>query len=92
MFQTRFKEHIRDIKNNGQNSKFAQHILDTRHDYRIMEETMKPLHIEKKGQMLDIYDRFYVYEIMKQKLQLNDNYTEVHNPIYNTVISTYQNT
>jgi hypothetical protein len=28
-FKTRFKEHVRDIRNNGQNSKFAQHILDT---------------------------------------------------------------
>jgi hypothetical protein len=32
MFKTRFKEHIRDIKNNGQNPKFAQHILDTKHE------------------------------------------------------------
>jgi hypothetical protein len=28
-FKTRFKEHVRVMKNNGQNSKFAQHILDT---------------------------------------------------------------
>jgi hypothetical protein len=91
IFQTRFKEHIRDIKNNGHNSKFAQHILDTIHDYGMMEETMKPLHIEKKGPMLHTYERFHIYEITKHKLQLNDNYTEVHNPIYNAVISMYQN-
>jgi hypothetical protein len=27
--RTRFKEHVRDKRNNGQNSKFAQYVLDT---------------------------------------------------------------
>jgi hypothetical protein len=40
-FKTRFKEHIRDIKNNRQNSKFAHHILDTTHEYETMEKSMK---------------------------------------------------
>jgi hypothetical protein len=53
---------------------------------------MKILHIEKKGQMLDTYERFHIYEISKQNLQLNDNYTEICNPIYNTIISIYKNT
>jgi hypothetical protein len=48
-FRTRFKEHIRDIKNNGQNSKFAQYIFDTKHENKTSEKTMKNLHIEKKG-------------------------------------------
>jgi hypothetical protein len=63
MFKTRFKEHIRDIKNNGQNSKFAQHILDTKHEYKTMKQAVKILHIEKKGQMLDTYERLHIYEI-----------------------------
>jgi hypothetical protein len=57
-----------------------------------MENTMKILHIEKKGQMLDTYERFDIYEISRQNLELNDNYTETRNPIYNTIISTYQHT
>jgi predicted GIY-YIG superfamily endonuclease len=80
-FETRFKEHIRDIRNNGQNSRFAQHILDTGHEYETIEKTMKILHIEKKGQMLDTHERFCIYEISKQNLQLNDNYAEIYNPI-----------
>jgi hypothetical protein len=28
-----------------------------------MEKTMKILHIEKKGQMLDTYEKFHIYEI-----------------------------
>jgi hypothetical protein len=84
-FKTIFKEHTRDIKNDGQNSKFTQHILDTGHEYETTEKTMKILHIEKKGQMLETYERFHIYEISKQNLQLNDNFTETYEgrSIYN---------
>jgi hypothetical protein len=41
--------------------------------------------------MLDTSERFHMYEISKQSLELNNNYMEIHNPIYNTIISTYQN-
>jgi hypothetical protein len=61
---------------NGQNSKFAQHILDTGHKYETIEKTMKILHTEKKGQMLDTYERFHIYEISKHNLQLNENFIE----------------
>jgi hypothetical protein len=47
-FEARFKEHARDIRNSGQNSKFAQHILDTGHEYETIEKTMKILRIEKR--------------------------------------------
>jgi hypothetical protein len=56
-----------------------------------MEKTMKILHIEKRGQMLDTYERFHMYEIGKQNIQLNDNFTETYNPIHDTIISGYQN-
>jgi hypothetical protein len=45
--KTRYKEHIRDIKNDGQYSKFGQHITDTGHEYDTMENTMNILRIEK---------------------------------------------
>jgi hypothetical protein len=79
--KTRFKEPIRDIKNNGQNSKFAQHVLDTAHEYETMEKAKKIVHIEKKGQVLDTYERFHMFEISKQNIHLNDNFAETYNPI-----------
>jgi hypothetical protein len=48
IFKIRFKEHIRDTKNNGQNSKFAQHIADTTHGYSTIDQTMEILHIGKQ--------------------------------------------
>jgi hypothetical protein len=32
-FKTRFREHVHVGKTNGQNSKYAQHILDTGHTF-----------------------------------------------------------
>jgi hypothetical protein len=52
---------------------------------------MKILYIEKRDQMLDTYERFHIYEISKQNMQLNDNFAESYNPIYNILITAYQN-
>jgi hypothetical protein len=41
--------------------------------------------------MLDTYERFHVYKISKQNIQLNDNLTETYNSIYNIIIIAYQN-
>jgi hypothetical protein len=60
-FRTRYNEHIREIQMNGKTSKYAQHILNMTHDYDAIEKTMKILHVEKKGQILDTLENFYVY-------------------------------
>jgi hypothetical protein len=46
-FRSRYKEHIREIKPNGSTSKYAQHVLDTAHNYDDIEVTMKILQIAK---------------------------------------------
>jgi hypothetical protein len=53
---------------------------------------MKILYIEKKGQMLDTCKRFHIYKISKQNIQLNDNFTETYNPIYDIMVTAYENT
>jgi hypothetical protein len=60
-FRTRYSEHIREIQTNGKNSNYAQHIHDTTHDYVTMEKTVKILHVERKGQMLDTLENYYKY-------------------------------
>jgi hypothetical protein len=47
------EEHIQAIRTNRQNSKFAQHILDTGYTYNSIDQTTEILHIEKKGQKLN---------------------------------------
>jgi hypothetical protein len=65
-FRTRYKEHIRGIKTNGQKSKFGQHILDATHNYDTIEKTIEILHIEKKGRMLNPLESYQIYELTKQ--------------------------
>jgi hypothetical protein len=81
-FRTRYKEHTRELKTNGQKSKYAQHILDTIHNYDTVEKTMQILQIEKKGRMLNVLESYHIYELTKQKLQMNEALTDNYNLIY----------
>jgi hypothetical protein len=44
MYDVCYVEHIQAIKANKQNSKYAQHILDTGYTYGIINETLEILH------------------------------------------------
>jgi hypothetical protein len=63
-----------------------QHILDTRHEYG----TIEVLYIGKKGRTLDTQEKFHIYQISKHNLQLNDNFAETTNPIYDIVLDLYR--
>jgi hypothetical protein len=68
-FRTRNKDYIRGIKRNGNTSEYAQHILDTAHNYESIEETMKILHVAKKSKMLDTLENCYIYKITKHGIR-----------------------
>jgi uncharacterized protein YbcI len=82
-FRTRYKEHMRNITTNGITSKYAQHILDTTHNYDNIDETMEIIYISKKSRMLDTLEN--IYGITKQEIQMNDAATGIYNPIYEFV-------
>jgi hypothetical protein len=50
---------------------------------------MKILHIEKKGQKLNTLEK-YIYNTTKKVLQLNDTFTDIHNPIFDILIKYMQ--
>jgi hypothetical protein len=81
-FKTRYKEHIREIKNNGENSKFALHIQNTGHKCTNMEETLDVLHVQHKGRMVNTLESYRIYEAYKQGIQLNKALIESYNPIF----------
>jgi hypothetical protein len=41
------------------------------------------LHIEKKGPLINTLEGFHIRNLSKEKLQMNDTYTDIHNPIFN---------
>jgi hypothetical protein len=57
-FRERCREHINALRaNEHYNSKFAEHILETRHVYNTIDQTMEILHIARKGQKLITLER-----------------------------------
>jgi hypothetical protein len=46
---------------------------------------MEVLHLNKKGQLMNTWERFHIYKLSKDRLQLNDTHTDTHNPIFKLV-------
>jgi hypothetical protein len=44
----------------------------------------------KKGRTLDTQEKFHIYEISKHGLELNDNFVETTNPIYDVILDLYR--
>jgi hypothetical protein len=84
-FKTRYKEHIHSIRTNNTNTKYAEHILDTQHTYGPITDTTDILHIEKKGRLMNTWEKFYIQKLSKNNLQLNDTYTDINNPIFGLI-------
>jgi hypothetical protein len=66
--QVRYRQHINAIRNNRQNSKFTQHILETGHEYITLDQTVEILHIDKKEPKLNTLERSHIYDITKKGL------------------------
>jgi hypothetical protein len=60
--KTRYKEHLRSIKNNKDDSAFAQHILNMGHQYGPMEQFMEMIEGTRKGRTMNIKENFYIYQ------------------------------
>jgi hypothetical protein len=81
-FNTRFKEHIYNIKCNNSNTGYSIHILDARLSYDTIENTMDVIRIGQKGKYLNTLEKYYIYKINKTGLLMNDMNIDEHNPIF----------
>ena len=95
-FKCRFKEHIQAIRSNNltsQKSAFAEHILDSQHNYTGLEHNMEILNIAPKGEKLNALEDYqiYLHKIKNQENLLNSMQTENKNPIFEKIIQLKQN-
>ena len=63
-FSCRFKEHIQAIKSNNSTtprSMFAEHILDSDHEYGKLKECMDILGYETKGDKMNTKEELHIY-------------------------------
>jgi hypothetical protein len=72
-FKPRYKEHINDITQDAEKSRYATHMLKENHEYGPIEQVMNVLKVENKGKQLDVYERFYIYKATKQKYVTNES-------------------
>jgi hypothetical protein len=47
---------------------------------------MKPLHFAKKGSLLDVWEKFFIFKETKTGNQINDKLSVQYNPIFDTVL------
>jgi hypothetical protein len=79
---TRYIEHTQYIRNNRSNSGYSQHILNTGRSYRHIENVITITKTAKQGQYLSSVEKYRIYKITKQNLQMNDSHTDTYSPIF----------
>jgi hypothetical protein len=84
-FKTRYKEHIQAIRNNNSNSGYSRHILNTGHTYGSVIDTIKVLKTQRKGKHLNTLERYYIYKMRKNGIQIKDTCIDTHNPIFKII-------
>jgi hypothetical protein len=55
--------------------------------YGSITDVMEILHLDKKDQLMNTWERFRIYKLSRDGLQLNDTYTDTHKPIFQLVNS-----
>jgi hypothetical protein len=71
-FNIRYKEPIHDIRSNNSNSRYSNHILNTRHTYETMTDTVDIITTGRKGKHLNTLERYHLYKIRRENLHMND--------------------
>lgn len=70
--KTRYQEHVSDIKNNGDISKFATHLLNSKHSYGLIDHVMTKIDHANKGSLINIKESLHIYlnETNKSKMKI----------------------
>jgi hypothetical protein len=81
-----YKEHIRYIRTNNPKSAYALHILQNRHEYGPLNETMHLLKQVNKTTSLIPYERLYIQTLHQAGKLIPEQYPGDPNPLLQTVI------
>jgi hypothetical protein len=67
-FNTRYKEHIYDIRSNNSNTEYANHILNTGHTYGPIDDVMEIMETGKKAKYLNTLEKYHIHRISKENI------------------------
>jgi hypothetical protein len=83
-----YREHIRYIRNNNPQSAYAQHILQNRHEYGSITDTMtlhKPIH---KMSVLTPYEQLFIQTFHYNGNLITEQGTGEQNPLFQLAMDT----
>jgi hypothetical protein len=86
----RYKEHIRSIKYNREDSGYATHILNNAHCYGKIEDVMERIDHAKKGRAMTLKENFYIHlykrhnKLIDEQRTHDDNHANI---LYDTAIA-----
>jgi len=78
----RLQEHTRYIKNNDPRSSYALHILNCRHEYGNINDTMTLLKQVSKPTLLLPYEQMFIQSLHHSNELINEQQASGHNPMY----------
>jgi hypothetical protein len=79
---TRYKEHLRYIKNNNPTSAYATHILNNRHEFGPTEETLKLLKPCTKGTRMNCWESLFMHIHYKNNILISEQQVTDTNPLF----------
>ena len=83
--QQRYKEHTRYIKQNNPQSSYALHILNNKHEYGTIDDTMTSLKHINRSTLLLPYEQLYIQTYHHQKELIPEQHINEHNPMYQLI-------
>jgi len=82
----RHREHIRYIRNNDPQSAYALHILNNRHEYGPLTDTMSLLKPIQKPSLLIPYEQLFIQTFHKSGRLIREQHCYDQNPLYQLAI------
>jgi hypothetical protein len=79
---TRYQEHTRYIITNTLHSPYALHLLNTQLEYGSTENTLHMLKSCHKGNLMNIWEKFYMQQLHHLQLLIDEQSPQELNPLY----------
>ena len=67
-------------------SRFAQNLLEYNHPTGPIDSIMEVLYSANKGKQMDTLEKFHIYKITRENVQINDKNTSKPNAIFDMII------
>ena len=85
--KSRFRDHIRYIKNNDPRSAYALHILNCRHEYCDIDDTMTLLKQINIPTLLLPHEQMYIQSFHHNNELIPEQHMNEHNPMFDLLHS-----